>query len=491
MQRRRFSYLVGVALQLLLTVEERHVGGCDAGAQLEHPVHALVYDFLHRVRVDAHSEVDALMGGVVHEPQYQGLLPPHPLLEALEEHLVVVSPPPDGELRNLQHPPLVQPLVVANAVEPALVVGLDPARELAVPRHHGRHVLVFQVPLEVVDDVDGVVVGYLAAEPRSDAVAAVDEHHGDGGDVVEGLDGLPLLVLVLQHAVVLLHENEPRDGHQLRENVTRRRGVLAALLAAAKLSAGLQNVDRGLAVVVRRVLRDVARQLGHLALRHQVPLEAPEEHLPLPRFPPVHHRGDAALRVVYRELDELLVDEVGVPQALDGVVDGRAVLVALHPHLAVVHPLLVEGHVDAVVVDVVLVGEVDEVPPDVGEVLLELLVGGGPETFVVLDLPAGQVGGVDPLGVVLHREEGQDGVALGRLDDGRDKLPDEPLVLDHLRPEVVQQVDHEPLDVRPVVVLIRHDHDRAVPEPLGRRLLLFGNVEPHHLEYVLYFRVLH
>ena len=57
---------------------------------------------------------------------------------------------------------------------------------------------------------------------------------------------------------------------------------------------------------------------------------------------------------------------------------------------------------------------------------------------------------------------------LGDLDDGRDELAHEVVVLEQRRPVAVDEVDDEPLDVRAVVVLVGHDHEVAVAQRLVR-----------------------
>ena len=52
--------------------------------------------------------------------------------------------------------------------------------------------------------------------------------------------------------------------------------------------------------------------------------------------------------------------------------------------------------------------------------------------------------------------------ALGDLDNGRDELLQEG-ELQEGRPVVVDEVDEQALDVGPVLVLIGHDHELAIP----------------------------
>ena len=78
-----------------------------------------------------------------------------------------------------------------------------------------------------------------------------------------------------------------------------------------------------------------------------------------------------------------------------------------------------------------------------------------------------------PRDVLRHGVEGDDlAVLLGALDDRRDELLHEAADLEQGRPEHVQEVDDEALDVRAVVVLIRHHHQVTVAKGLGVRVLL-------------------
>ena len=66
-------------------------------------------------------------------------------------------------------------------------------------------------------------------------------------------------------------------------------------------------------------------------------------------------------------------------------------------------------------------------------------------------------------------------------------------MLQQLRPVVMEEVDEETLDVRAILVLIRHDHDTTVPqrlERLGRRVLLLV-AETNDLDHVVDLGVLH
>lgn len=58
------------------------------------------------------------------------------------------------------------------------------------------------------------------------------------------------------------------------------------------------------------------------------------------------------------------------------------------------------------------------------------------------------------------------------LDDRGDKAHEEARHPEEAGEEVVQEVHQQPLDVGPIVVLVRHDHDVAIPQLRCGRVLL-------------------
>mmetsp|Transcript_45949 Transcript_45949/g.114222 ORF Transcript_45949/g.114222 Transcript_45949/m.114222 type:complete len:285 (+) Transcript_45949:3157-4011(+) len=189
-------------------------------------------------------------------------------------------------------------------------------------------------------------------------------------------------------------------------------------------------------------------------------------------------------RVVLGVDDELFVDEVGARQHRLGVVHKGAVLLLEDPFLALVGLLLAEGHVDQLRVLPSGPFEGELVLVDLFEVLLELAVGRGAQTFVVFGFPALAVVVLFLPLLVLGQGEKRHLVATtSHFDDGCDELLEESPVLEQLRPVVVEQVDQQTFDVRPVSVLVGHDHDGSVSEALGR-LLPLANLQSHDFEQV-------
>ena len=224
------------------------------------------------------------------------------------------------------------------------------------------------------------------------------------------------------------------------------------------------------------MLGHIPRKLRHADLVGEVPLEGCVEDLALRHLEAVHDARDGSFQVVGREVDEVLVDEVGVG-------DERArrnlerLVVALEPHLAIIGTLLVEGQINR------LVGSLAEVKGhrlEGRKVGLGLVARGGAQSLVVFDRPALGALGCPP-GLIVHLAgEGLDRRALGGLDDGRGHVGQEPRDGDELMPELVEQVDEQAPDVGSVIVLIGHDHDAPVAE-LGQARVLLPGLEPQNL----------
>mmetsp|Transcript_99948 Transcript_99948/g.279985 ORF Transcript_99948/g.279985 Transcript_99948/m.279985 type:complete len:258 (+) Transcript_99948:892-1665(+) len=235
-----------------------------------------------------------------------------------QELLVVLRPTPDGQLCDLDGV-RGRPLGHAHDIVGVLlrVVGEeDAAFEALVPRAQvvAQRLLLDESP-ERLDDLPRAVVWQRGGPTCADAVGPVDQSHWDHGDVPLGLDLLPLLVLVLQDGVVVGVEDNAGDPLEACVDVTRAGAILATLEACAELPGGDKQVDvvgtdeflrhtdncplQGhLAMVIRRVFGDVSRQLRHLHICLQVPLEAAVHDLALRRLEAVDHARNGAHHVV-------------------------------------------------------------------------------------------------------------------------------------------------------------------------------------------------
>ena len=188
-------------------------------------------------------------------------------------------------------------------------------------------------------------------------------------------------------------------------------------------------------------------------------------------------------------MNELLVHEVLVLQPLDFVVDDLVNIVIRKPVFPQVGLLLVEAKVDRLIVLPVAVNKLNLVHVQLLEVLERLLVRGGTETFVILDLPGGEILPLRPDLEVLHREKALHAVALDALQQRGHKLLQKPVNLDEGGPKMVDKVDDEALDVGAVLVLVGHDHQPAVAQALQVCVLL-PDLEPEDFDQVLDLLVL-
>jgi len=67
-----------------------------------------------------------------------------------------------------------------------------------------------------------------------------------------------------------------------------------------------------------------------------------------------------------------------------------------------------------------------------------------------------------PLFKICNREERKLVYTVGSFDNRCDKFLQKPIVPKEFRPEEMQEVDDKTFDMRAVMVLIGHDHDRPV-----------------------------
>ena len=81
---------------------------------------------------------------------------------------------------------------------------------------------MFEQPVDVVDNLSGVVVGEFAGPPGADALGPVHQHHGDDGDVPLRLHLLVIIVQELQQVGVSGREEQLRQRTEGRESNVRR-----------------------------------------------------------------------------------------------------------------------------------------------------------------------------------------------------------------------------------------------------------------------------
>mmetsp|Transcript_46340 Transcript_46340/g.81512 ORF Transcript_46340/g.81512 Transcript_46340/m.81512 type:complete len:320 (-) Transcript_46340:1932-2891(-) len=284
--------------------------------------------------------------------------------------------------------------------------------------------------------------------------------------------------------------------------------VLPSLQPCAKLTARYQEVDvvgsnkclghadnstlqRTFSVVVGTVFSHIAGELGHFDIAAELLLEDSEEHLALPRLEPVDHAGNHTLHVVLGKMNQLLLHKVVVCQRRRSVID-NVVLPALgDPFLAVVSPFRVESHVDEIIVLCTFIHEQLHVVIDASEILPSFFRSAGTQAFVVLGLPTTTViVFLFPLIVLVQCEEcDRLLILMCDLDDRRHELLEEARHAQQRRKPMLNEVDDQPLDVRAIMVLVRHDHDGAVSQPSHIRVLR-ACVQGHDSHHLVNFFVL-
>mmetsp|Transcript_14025 Transcript_14025/g.33357 ORF Transcript_14025/g.33357 Transcript_14025/m.33357 type:complete len:278 (+) Transcript_14025:1633-2466(+) len=244
--------------------------------------------------------------------------------------------------------------------------------------------------------------------------------------------------------------------------------------------------------MIRRLLRHIAHELGHLDVASQLALEAAEKDLSLARLETIHHGGNGTCHVGFGKEHQLLVHEVLVAHLLLRVVHQASFLVSVDPCLSVICSPLIEGEIDGSVVFNTIIPVSHLVRLKGAKVLLRLLRCARAKTFVVFDLEALSVLGLLLPSLVLRkRVEAGLAAAFPCFDDRREELLEEARQPREGGPPGMDQVDQEPFDVRTVAVLVGHDHDRTVPEPLQLGIVLPVQIEANDLDQVLYLLVGH
>mmetsp|Transcript_97748 Transcript_97748/g.309975 ORF Transcript_97748/g.309975 Transcript_97748/m.309975 type:complete len:336 (-) Transcript_97748:506-1513(-) len=280
--------------------------------------------------------------------------------------------------------------------------------------------------------------------------------------------------------------------------------VLATLVASAELPERHEEVhvvranevlchadDRApqcrLAVGEADLLSDVASQLLHRDVRVQLPLEGATEHLALVRHKAIHHTGDHLLHLCPVVEYELLVEQVPVAECRLGAVYGGTVVLACDPLLPVIDAARVEDDVyEVVFLSSAAVLKEQLMPPHVVEVLPGLGGGAAAQTCKAPHLPA--IIALGPPGLkLLHGEEATLHVLSPHAHRGCDELAQETGHRQQCREPLLEEVDHQPLQVCPLGVRVRQDADGSVPQAPDVRVDPGGvqREDPHELRDLL------
>ena len=269
----------GIALNGKVGVKAAHVGRCPRGGELEvlHKEvglgHGLVKAFFRHVEDEFHlyvrvEVVEILEAVIVFLAQ-----------ELVEKDLVHLCPSPHREFVNgnglLVFVERIGALGAPGRGVDALLDTLEakpPGVEVPVGE---RRQLSREATAHQGHNVGRIVGRNVRGKARADADTAVEGNQRHDGQIILGLYEVPVIVDGLEENLVLLAKENVHQGVQLRVNIPRARRILAAQESAAELSNGLEEADivgadkglghadnsrieRGLAVVVGGVLRDIA-----------------------------------------------------------------------------------------------------------------------------------------------------------------------------------------------------------------------------------------
>ena len=274
---------------------------------------------------------------------------------------------------------------------------------------------------------------------------------------------------------------------QVCEDVPRARCILATHKPRTKLTNRVQEVHRVcthvvlghcdnsthkglLTVVVARLCADVAGQLTNLNFFVGRPLPTGVENLPLARLEPINHTGDRPLEVCNTEPDEVFVDELVIGDAFLIIVETFSILYAVqNPGLTLICVFLLECQLNGLGIFFLFfnVWYVPHgVPRKFPEIFLRFIGGTRTQTLIVLDGPPLCICIVSFPGVELGQVvELFSLVALSSLHNGSNHRADETGVKVKERwPEMVDEIDNQPLDVTAVYICICENHNLAIAE---------------------------
>jgi len=210
--------------EFLVAVEGDDIGGMDVPGEIEAVSDdVLFHPLLENDGVNGDVEIDGDVGVILTEGDDKLALD-----HVFQEFLVTVGPVFDGKIGDVDDSVVDAELTLGD--ELALFGGsgflLDDATETVVPRGHGVGVITVEQAADVVDDVEGTVVGDGGGETCADTSCAVEEDARNDGDVVVRLDGETVVILVLEEVVIRLGVEKAGDGIEAGEDVTSRGMIL-------------------------------------------------------------------------------------------------------------------------------------------------------------------------------------------------------------------------------------------------------------------------
>ena len=155
-------------------------------------------------------------------------------------------------------------------------------------------------------------------------------------------------------------------------------------------------------------------------------------------------------------------------------------IIILHPLLSRRYVLFTKGQIYGLVVLFIDVFEIDDMLLEIHEIRLSFFICACSQTFVVFHLPFISEGSLCfvPVLIVLNSEKANSFFALdfGDLDYGGDEFLQESVALNKIRPKMVNKVNDKTFYVRPIMILIGHDHQRAITKTF-LIFILFSNLK--------------
>lgn len=158
----------------------------------------------------------------------------------------------------------------------------------------------------------------------------------------------------------------------------------------------------------------------------------------------------------------------------------NVVIVCLQPLLSPISVLFAESQFNCLAILFITKFKPDFMKLNLFEILLCLCISASPQPFIILNLPPFLSS--PPLFILVEGEEQLHFIPFPRLHYRCHKLSDEPRILGKLWPEIADKIDHESLDMRPIVILISHYHDASISQ-FPSILEFLANLKPHDLDY--------
>mmetsp|Transcript_870 Transcript_870/g.2192 ORF Transcript_870/g.2192 Transcript_870/m.2192 type:complete len:284 (-) Transcript_870:1702-2553(-) len=220
-------------------------------------------------------------------------------------------------------------------------------------------------------------------------------------------------------------------------------------------------------MVIRGCLGNIPRKLRnfHLLLV-KILFHARKQDFPLRRFHSIHDSGDGTDDIGPRELKHFVVEKI---REIDDSIVGQFFfrILAVQPILTLLSAVTPEHHVNQVRRAFGPL-ECRAMVVNVPKIFLPLFPSTRSETLVVLERCSLESRRIQCFLVLLHRfqvvKRSNTQLRVDRFYNGCGEGLEEGVRLEQLRPEMMEEVHHQSLDVMPVMILIGHEHDLVVAQ---------------------------